>query len=57
MTEEVKTKLNTLDAAMVWSGNINLANKTGDLNTFNIHLAIVDKKLCLAAIDTRGCGI
>lgn len=57
MPEEVKTKLNTLDAAMVWSGNINLANKTGDLNTFNIYLAIVDKKLCLAAIDTRGCGI
>jgi hypothetical protein len=57
MTEEIKSKLNTLDAAMVWSGTINLPNKTDDLNTFDVRLALVDKKIYLAAIDTRGCGM
>jgi hypothetical protein len=57
LSAELKTKLDALDAALTWHGIVNLPTKTGDLNTFEIYLASVNNKACIAVIDTRGCGI
>ena len=57
MSDEIKTKLDELDAALLWYGAINLPNERDELNTFDIYLAMIDNRICLAAIDTRGCGI
>ncbi len=57
MSDELKIKLNLLDASLIWYGAINLPGKDGELNTFDIYLASINNKVCLAAIDTRGCGI
>jgi hypothetical protein len=57
VSEEMKTKLNQLDAALGWYGSINLPSKSGELNTFDICIALIDGKYYLSGIDTRGCGI
>lgn len=57
LTDELKTKLTTLDAARIWLVIVNVADKTGELITFQIHLAQLDGKIFIAAIDTRGCGV
>lgn len=57
MTDEMKDKLNKLDTSLIWYGSVNLPNKFDELNTFDIYLASVDGKICIAAIDSRGCGI
>lgn len=57
LSDELRTKLDALDAALTWHGIVNLPNKTGDLNTFEVYLASVNNKPCIAVIDTRGCGI
>lgn len=57
LPDELKTKLDALDAALTWHGIVNLPNKTGDLNTFQLYLARVNNKPCIAVIDIRGCGI
>lgn len=57
LTDDLKAKLTSLDAARMWLGTINLSDKTGDPIALDIHLAQVDQKYFIAAIDTRGCGI
>lgn len=57
LSDELRTKLDALDAALTWHAIINLPNKTGDLNTFEVYLASVDNKPCIAVINTRGCRI
>jgi len=57
LTDDLKAKLNALDAACTWLCTINLSDKTGDSIALDIHLAQVNQKFFIAAIDTRGCGI
>ncbi|TXI71243.1 MAG: hypothetical protein E6Q41_00450 [Cyclobacteriaceae bacterium] len=57
LSDELRTKPDALDAALTWKVIINLPNKTGDLNTFEVYLASVDNKPCIAVIDTRGYGL
>lgn len=57
LTDDLKAKLAALDSARTWVGTVNLSDKTGDFITLEIHLAQVNQKFFIAAIDTRGCGI
>jgi hypothetical protein len=57
LTDDLKVKLTALDAARTWLCTISLSDKTGDLIALEIHLAQVNQKFFIAAIDTRGCGI
>lgn len=54
--KEIKDKLTKLSSTLSWQVTINLPTKTGDLNTFVIHLVKANGKLLIAAVDTRNCG-
>jgi hypothetical protein len=57
LTDEMTAKLQTLDRSLIWYGDVSLPSKSGEINSFGFLLALVDDKVCIAAIDTRGCGI